>query len=38
MENENKLGKPEVNDLGQAKDLIRGLNPVFDAKTSLLRR
>lgn len=36
MENE-KLNwvKPEVNDLGQAKDLIRGLNPVFDSKTSL---
>ena len=27
--------KPEISDLGDAKDLIKGLNPVFDSKTSL---
>jgi len=28
--------EPEITELGEAKDLIKGLNPVFDAKNSLV--
>ena len=28
--------EPEIIELGEAKDLIKGLNPVFDAKNSLV--
>lgn len=30
-----KWQKPEVKELGDAKDLVKGLSPVFDAKNSL---
>ena len=38
MIEEKKLNwvEPEIKDLGEAKDLIKGLNPVFDAKNSLV--
>lgn len=28
--------EPLIIELGEAKDLIKGLNPVFDSKTSLV--
>ncbi len=28
--------EPEICELGEAKDLIKGLNPVFDSKNSLV--
>ena len=28
--------EPEITELGEAKDLIKGLNPVFDSKNSLV--
>ncbi len=28
--------EPEITELGEAKDLIKGLNPTFDSKTSLV--
>ena len=28
--------EPEIKNLGEAKDLIKGLNPVFDSKNSLV--
>ncbi len=31
-----KWVEPEIKNLGEAKDLIKGLNPVFDAKNSLV--
>ena len=35
MNNENKWEEPSIKELGDAKDLIKGLNPVWDSKTSL---
>ena len=28
--------EPQIIELGEAKDLIKGLNPTFDSKTSLV--
>ena len=33
MSNENKWEEPSIKELGDAKDLIKGLNPVWDSKT-----
>lgn len=33
--NTNTWVKPEIKDLGDANDLIKGLNPVWDSKTGL---
>ena len=34
-ENSSSWEEPEIKELGKAKDLIKGLSPVFDAKTGL---
>ena len=34
-ENNSSWEEPEIKELGKAKDIIKGLSPVYDAKTSL---